>query len=137
MGRGEQVGLRLKHARKLRGKSQVELAQEAKVTQASISDLERGKSKTFRGTTLIAIAQSLQVNPEWLAKGIGRMEDGDMPPLPMEAERVARDWLKLAPEVRARIADMIREMVKQSQAETKAVSDERVEAAYGRPSSKK
>jgi transcriptional regulator with XRE-family HTH domain len=136
MGKGDQVGLRLRHARRLRGKSQVELAKQAGVTQASVSDLERGKSKSFRGTTLVAIAQTLQVNPEWLAKGIGRMEDGNMPPLPVDAERVARDWLKLAPEVRAKIADMIREMVKQSQAETKAVADEKVEAAYGRPRSK-
>lgn len=137
MGREDQtIKLRLRHARKLRGLSQVQLAEAAKVTQASISDLERGKSKSFRGETLVAIARTLHVSPEWLAKGVGRMEDDDMPPLPIEAQRVARDWLKLAPEVRVKIADMLREMVKQSQAETKAVDDAKVEAAYGRPSKK-
>lgn len=126
------IGVRLRHARKVRGLTQVELAKASGVKQASISDLERGESKSFRGTTLVSIAQTLKVRPDWLANGRGQM-DGAEPPLPIEAERVARDWLRLAPEVRGRVADMIRTMVDTSSADRDNVPDEKVEAAYGRP----
>lgn len=126
------IGTRLQHARKLRGMTQVELAKAAGVKQASISDLERGESKSFRGATLVAVAQALKVRPDWLATGRGMM-DGHQPPLPVEAERVARNWLRLAPEVRASVASMIENMVKVSSADQEAIPDEKVAAAYGRP----
>ena len=56
-----------------------------------------------------------------------------MPPLPIEAERLARDWLKLTPEAQDQVAELVKLLVKQSHADVKAVPDERVEAAYGRP----
>jgi transcriptional regulator with XRE-family HTH domain len=126
------IGMRLRHARKVRGLTQVQLAKGSGVKQASISDLERGESKSFRGTTLVSIAQTLKVRPDWLATGKGQM-DGTEPPLPIEAERVARNWLKLTPEVRDRVADMIETMVDTSSADTQAVPDEKVAAAYGKP----
>ena len=63
--------------------------------------------------------------------------DGTAPPLPPEAERVARNWLRLTPQVRSRVADMIEEMVDASKATKGHVEDERVEEAYGRPGSRK
>ena len=129
---GADVGLRLKRARKLRGLTQVKLASKAGVKQASISEIETGQTKTLRGTTLLNIAEVLGVNPEWLAHGRGQM-DAHESPLPADAIALARQWLKLTPEVRRSVAEMISQMVKGSAAEQEAASDEKVEAAYGRP----
>jgi transcriptional regulator with XRE-family HTH domain len=126
------VAMRLRHARKLAGLTQEELAKAAGVQQAAISQLETGATRSFRGTTLMSIAQSLNVSPEWLASGKGAMQAADTP-LPPEAVQHAREWLKLAPEVRARVHDMVIEMNRTSHADRKAVPDERVEEAYGRP----
>ena len=126
------VGVRLRHARKLRGLKQEELAKKSGLSQSAISELEGGLSKSPWGTNLISLAQSLDVNPEWLASGKGPM-DGAVPPLPADAEKVARDWLRLAPEVRRSVATMIRDMVASSSADAGHVPDERVEAAYGQP----
>jgi hypothetical protein len=54
-------------------------------------------------------------------------------PLPAEGVRHAKEFMKLAPEVRKRIHDMVVEMVKTSAAERPAVPDDKVESAYGRP----
>lgn len=130
------IGMRLRHARKLKGLSQYDLAKAAGVKQASISQLETGESKSFKGTTLVSFAQILDVSPDWLNTGKGQMTAIDSP-LPPEALRHAREWMKLAPEVRSRVADMVREMVKTSSADQEHVSDEKVEAAYGQPGRKK
>lgn len=129
------VGMRLRHARKLRGLTQVELAKASGVKQATISELETGESRSPWGTNLVALAIALKVGTEWLANGKGPM-DGKADPLPQDAEKVARDWMKLAPEVRKSVATMIREMVKTSEADKPHVPDERVEETYGRPGSK-
>lgn len=126
------VGLRLRHVRELRGLTQVQLAKKSGVSQAAISELETGENRSPWGTNLVKLAQSLLVSPEWLANGKGQME-GHSSPLPPEAERVARDWLRLAPEVRKSVANMIREMIKTSEAERPHAPDERVAEAYGKP----
>lgn len=127
------VGVRLRHARKLRGLNQVQLAKLAGLKQASISEIETGESKGPRGVNLITLARALKVHPEWLATGRGLMDANHEDPLPQDAIAVARDWLRLAPEVQKKVAEMIREMVKLSVADRPAVPDERVEKAYGRP----
>jgi transcriptional regulator with XRE-family HTH domain len=127
--------MRLRHARGLKGLSQQQLAKSAGVKQAAISQLETGESQSFRGTTLVAIAQILDVSPQWLATGKGHMHSIDNP-LPLEAIRHAREWMKLAPEVRTRVADMVVEMVKASAADRAAVADKKVEDAYGLPGQK-
>lgn len=133
---GRDVGVRLRHARKLRVLTQQELAKASGVKQATISDLETGESKSPVGTNLIRLAQTLNVSPEWLAHGKGSMDRAD-DPLPPEAVKFARTWLKLAPEVRASVANMVQEMVKTSSAETPAIQDEAVATAYGKPGRKK
>lgn len=133
---GMNIGLRLRHARKLRGLTQVELAKKAAVTQASISDLERGKSRSFRGVTLIAVARVLNVGTEWLQTGKGSMEKQDIH-LSDDALVVAQAWQRLTPEVRAKVADMIFMMVEQSDKYGPTVEDAKVAAAYGKPGAKK
>lgn len=54
------------------GLTQSELATLARVTQASLSELETGESKHPRGDTLVKIAKALDVDPDWLITGAGR-----------------------------------------------------------------
>ncbi|MBR2512734.1 MAG: helix-turn-helix domain-containing protein [Halomonas sp.] len=65
---------RLKKARKLAGLNQAELAKKIGVQQTSISDLERGKSKSTSFST--QIAHELGVSALWLATGKGEMVAG-------------------------------------------------------------
>jgi SOS-response transcriptional repressor LexA len=65
---------RLKKARKLAGLNQAELAKKIGVQQTSISDLERGKSKSTSFST--QIAHELGVSALWLATGKGEMNAG-------------------------------------------------------------
>ncbi|QPI65855.1 LexA family protein [Vreelandella venusta] len=62
---------RLKKARKLAGLNQAELAKKIGVQQTSISDLERGKSKSTSFST--QMAHELGVSALWLATGKGEM----------------------------------------------------------------
>jgi transcriptional regulator with XRE-family HTH domain len=130
------IGLRLKHARRLRKLTQVDLAQKAGVKQASISDLERGESKSFRGATLVAVAKVLNVRAEWLSQGKGPMERKDVA-LSDEAVAVAQAWDRLDQTVRAKIADMIFTMDEQREKFGTPVEDAKVELAYGKPPVKK
>lgn len=69
---------RLKAARQYAKLNQTELAARAGLTQTSISDLERGKSKA---TAFAAqIASACGVSPMWLAEGVGDMLIGVSPP---------------------------------------------------------
>lgn len=61
---------RLKQARKNAGLTQVELAERAGIKQASISEMERGLTRT--SGHLIKIAQICGVDPVWLSEGTGR-----------------------------------------------------------------
>jgi transcriptional regulator with XRE-family HTH domain len=130
---GRDVGVRLRHARKLRGLTQQELAKVSGLKQATISDLETGESKSPVGTNLVRLAQSLKVSPDWLAHGKGTMDRIEDDALPLEAIKFVREWLKLDPEARADIAKLVGTMVKASAADTPAVPNERVAAAYGKP----
>ena len=62
---------RLKAARRHAKLNQVELALKAGITQTSISDLERGKSKA--STHVVKIADACGVNAKWLSDEIGPM----------------------------------------------------------------
>lgn len=63
---------RLKRARKNAGLTQVELAERAGIKQASISEIERGLTRT--SGHLIKLAQICGVDPVWLADGTGSPE---------------------------------------------------------------
>lgn len=130
------VGMRVRHVRELRGLTQVQLAKKAGVSQAAISELETGENRSPWGTNLVKIAQVLKVSPEWLASGKGQM-DGYEAPLPPEALRVARKWLRLTPEAQRQIDALLDTLVMASKADKEAVPDERVEETYGSPSKKK
>lgn len=60
---------RLKQARKNARLSQVELAERVGIKQASISEIERGLTRT--SGYLIQISKALDVDPLWLSEGVG------------------------------------------------------------------
>jgi transcriptional regulator with XRE-family HTH domain len=72
------LGNRLKEARKARGKSQSWLAEKIGVTQGAISQLELGKINDLTATNLLRAALLLEVNPYWLALDEGTMESGQL-----------------------------------------------------------
>ena len=63
------VGKRLKAIREERGMTQSGLAKEIGVQQSTINDIESGKTK--RSKYLLTIAGVLNVDPDWLASGVG------------------------------------------------------------------
>ncbi len=93
---------RLKHARRLSGLTQTELAEKAGIAQASISEIERGLSRT--SGHLVKIAQICGVSPLWLAEGVGSI------PAPTEAgyALVGEDIQRLS------AADMVRQMLEKT-----------------------
>lgn len=86
---------RLKHARRYAQLTQSDLAERAGIKQASISEIERGLSRT--SGHLVKLAQICGVNPVWLAQGVGQMFDGeedDTPPGVMSAADMVRQMLE-------------------------------------------
>lgn len=59
----------------------VDVARAAGVKPPSVSDWLSGKSKTMEGENLIYVANYLNVNPLWLANGIGEMRPSDKAPI--------------------------------------------------------
>lgn len=64
---------RIKDARTRAELSQAELARRSGISQPSLHDLESGKSKTARSTTLMRLAEALGQTPEWLIGGKGAL----------------------------------------------------------------
>lgn len=65
---------RIKSARLAAGLSQPELAKRVGVTKNAISSMELGKTKGPKPHHLFRIAWALNISPEWLATGKGKME---------------------------------------------------------------
>lgn len=63
----EDIGLRLRYARREKGLTQDELAKEAGTNQAVIQKIENGKS--LRPRNIMDIAKVLNINPAWLQFG--------------------------------------------------------------------
>ncbi|NQD73470.1 XRE family transcriptional regulator [Pseudomonas sp. CM27] len=93
---------RLKHARRLKGLTQTELAERAGIAQASISEIERGLSRS--SSHLVKIAQICGVDALWLAEGVGSI------PRPTEDgyALVGEEIQKLS------AADMVRQMLEKT-----------------------
>ena len=66
---------RLKLAMKKSKISQVNLATACGVSPPSVNGWLSGKSKFLRGENLLSAAKALNVSPDWLATGEGRMDD--------------------------------------------------------------
>ena len=100
---------RIKSARASAGITQAELARRCGVSQPTINDLENGKSKTARSSTLIKLADALGQTPEWLASGSGAMSDA--PQLSSGEEALLQDLRRLNASERKIVVRMIRALV--------------------------
>lgn len=58
-----------------RGGSQAALARACNIKGPSVNNWVSGKTKTLRGSTLLAAARYLQVRVEWLSTGLGPMTE--------------------------------------------------------------
>lgn len=83
---------RLKHARKYAHLTQAELAARAGIKQASVSEIERGITRT--SGHIVKLANICGVDPSWLSEGVGQMSGGDTsnvepgPPITSKARRI-------------------------------------------------
>lgn len=64
-------GQRIRALRLTRGMDQKALAKAAGIRPPSLSQLESGKSKKLKGSTLLGIAAALKANPDWINTGRG------------------------------------------------------------------
>ena len=65
------LGIRLRTARKEKGLTQPALAKEIGVTKSAISQWETGTTKSMDSSKLLALASILDVSPNWLSDGKG------------------------------------------------------------------
>nr|WP_267964128.1 helix-turn-helix transcriptional regulator [Halomonas sp. MCCC 1A11057] len=66
------IGERVRRARKYAGLTQKQLAEAVGIRQPTLSDLEKGDSRS--SAYLVQIARACKVNADWLATGRGEME---------------------------------------------------------------
>ncbi len=67
----ETLSSRVQHARGLRGLSARALSVKASLAQALVGQIERNEASDPHGTTIVAIAKALDVDPAWLLTGAG------------------------------------------------------------------
>lgn len=83
---------RLKYARKRAELTQSELAERAGIKQASVSEIERGLSRT--SAYLVKIATVCGVDPLWLAEGVGSPDVGERTQAQEEAQMSSADQVR-------------------------------------------
>lgn len=62
-------GNRISARRRELGMTQVDLATLCNIQPPSVNDWESGKTRSLKGTSLIAAARALRVDPEWITTG--------------------------------------------------------------------
>ena len=65
------IGQRVRHLRKMRGYSQVELAGLAGISQGTLSLIERNETEMPAGDTLAGLCRVLKTTPDFLIAGAG------------------------------------------------------------------
>jgi len=65
----EEIGKRIRQARRATGLKQHELGKMAGVTESAVSQWESGKIKKIMGPTLSRLARALKVSIDWLLEG--------------------------------------------------------------------
>lgn len=88
------IGQRISAVRKSLGITQAELARKVGINQASISELESGKSQ--RTVHLAKIAGVLNVSPIWLDEGLGEMLPNEKSTVILDVQHIPKNVRELA-----------------------------------------
>jgi transcriptional regulator with XRE-family HTH domain len=78
----QNLSLRFKELRRIRGVSGVAIAHQMGVSKAYISQIENGKRTNVEPAKLLKLASKLAVNSQWLLTGFGDPSAGITPPSP-------------------------------------------------------
>lgn len=73
------IGERVRALRIMRGMKQATLAKAAGIKPPSLSQIETGRTKTLKASTILRIAAALDTNPSFLMSGTGSPEMADAP----------------------------------------------------------
>lgn len=103
-----QLSDRVKLARKMVKLSQVELAKKAGIAQPSVHDIESGKTKSLRSSTLMRMAEALGQTPEWLAGGIGTPSEPPPPRYSKDEQSLLEGFCKLSVVEKKIVVRMVR-----------------------------
>lgn len=85
---------RLKSAMARLAITQLDLSRAVGVSAPSVHGWLSGRSQSIRGETLLKVARTLGVTPEWLASGEGSIDDGP-DPVPLSASETPPGYLRL------------------------------------------
>ena len=99
-------GKRIRALRLARGIDQKALAKAAGIRPPSLSQLESGKSKKLKGSTLMGIANALKANPVWINTGKGDPFQTTISD--PEEQEIVNIYRALAPEGQAAFVAMAR-----------------------------
>jgi len=103
---------RIKDARTRAGLSQVALAKRCGIAPPSLHNLESGKSKSMRQSTLLRMAKAVGQAPEWLAFGDSQSVE---PPAPSHQslfeQEFLQDFRKLSAVEKKVVVRMVRSLV--------------------------
>jgi len=96
------IGQRVRHLRKLRGYSQVELAALVGITQGSLSLIERDETEVPAGSTVAGLCRALKTTPDFLIAGAG---DPDSIASAIQEHELVYLWRDLPEEARRLVLD--------------------------------
>lgn len=102
------IGQRIRCAREIKGWKQAELALEADLTQAAVSNLETDGTRKPSGPSLLRLASAIDVNPDWILQGVGNMSTTSA--ITKDEVDLLRSYRGLRRDARAEALDVIKKL---------------------------
>lgn len=99
---------KVRELRENRGMNRKELAEEAKLTQATISRIENGLVKQLKSDALKRLADALRVTVDYLVGKTDRLTPSDVVDSDPQALAIFRGYEKLSDEGREDVANFVR-----------------------------
>ena len=131
------LGVKVKVLREEKGMTQKELADASKITQATISRIEKGQVKQLKSEALRRLADALEVGVNYLigqttALTLDELPLASPPPSPERAEQsltqysisnIVRELRKLPSEARDQVAGFVRFLLEKEEQKRKALGE--------------
>ena len=124
------IGQRIRHLRKQRGMSQIQLASLVGISQGSLSLLEVDRTHAPMGETLAGLCRALQTTPEFLMQGLGEAESID---LAMEEHRLMHLWRALPANARRLVLEQVTSVARSFGVEAEPTGNHGVNIAPSQP----